>query len=753
MSYWRAGQELQNGKYVIEEYLGGGGFGVTYRAKNQFSGNLVAIKTLNADIQARPDFDKHQERFVQEAFRLTKCSHPHVVVVDDVYKEGELWCMVMEYITGRTLEEYLLDNGVLSEEEALRYIQQIGEALIYVHQQGFLHRDVKPGNIMLHRERAILIDFGLAREFISDSEQSQTEYKTERFAPIEQYSRRAKRGAYTDVYALAATLYNLLTDELPPPANLREEFNIPVVPPVEHNSYISDRVNKAILKGMALEPVDRPQSVQEWLKLLLPPPPPPPPPLPPQSRPQPRPQPLSKTELKTSVREDNKIGNQHSILRIGTLKRRSLLKLAGLAGAGVGATFLVPTVLNFLFKPEDNAITSTTEEGYGGGDTIKVGILHSLSGTMAISETTLVDAEMLAIKDINKAGGVLGKQIEPIKEDGASDWPTFAEKAAKLIDKDDVVTIFGCWTSASRKSVLPVFEYKQHMLWYPVQYEGQECSQNVFYTGATPNQQIEPAVDWLLQNKGKNFFLVGSDYVFPRTANTIIKEQLKARGGKTVGEDYLPLGNTEVTPIITKIKQALPNGGVIFNSLNGDSNVAFFKQIKGAGLTPDKYPVMSVSIAEEEVRQIGKEFLIGHYAAWNYFQTVDTPANKKWVEAFKAEYGQDRVTNDPMEAAYIMVYLWKHAVEKAGTTDLEAVRKAAIGQTFDAPEGKVTMNANHHLSKTVRIGQVRYDGLFHVVWSTDGPVDPLPWNQFVPQTKGYACDWTDPARGGKYRIL
>ncbi len=396
--------------------------------------------------------------------------------------------------------------------------------------------------------------------------------------------------------------------------------------------------------------------------------------------------------------------------------------------------------------------SSSTDKAAGGGDTVKVGILHSLSGTMAISETTVVDAELLAIKEINAAGGVLGKKIEPIKEDGASDWPTFAEKAGKLIDQDKVATIFGCWTSASRKAVLPVFESKNHMLWYPVQYEGQECSKNIFYTGAAPNQQIEPAVDWLLKNKGKGFFLVGSDYVFPRTANTIIKEQLKAKGGKTVGEDYLPLGNTEVTPIITKIKAALPKGGVIFNSLNGDSNVAFFKQLQGAGLTPDKYPTMSVSIAEEEVRQIGKEFLKGHYASWNYFQTVETPENKKWVEDFKAEYGADRVTNDPMEAAYIMVYLWKQAVEKAGTFDLEPVRAAAIGQQFAAPEGPVKMFPNHHISKTVRIGQVRDDGLFDIVEATPGPVDPQPWNQYVPDTKGYACDWSDPAKGGKYKI-
>ncbi|MCL1466565.1 urea ABC transporter substrate-binding protein [Argonema galeatum] len=413
-------------------------------------------------------------------------------------------------------------------------------------------------------------------------------------------------------------------------------------------------------------------------------------------------------------------------------------------GGGTPTTTSTPASPTATTSPV--AATSTA-----GTDAIKVGILHSLSGTMAISEKSVVDAEQLAIEEINKAGGVLGKQIQAVVEDGGSDWPTFAEKAKKLIDQDKVVTVFGCWTSASRKAVLPVFEEKKHMLWYPVQYEGQECSQDIFYTGAAPNQQIEPAVDWLLQNKGKEFFLVGSDYVFPRTANTIIKAQLAAKGGKTLGEDYLPLGNTEVTAIITKIKQALPKGGVIFNTLNGDSNVAFFKQMQGAGLGPDKYPVMSVSIAEEEVKAIGVEYLKGHYASWNYFQTVDTPENQKFVAAFKAKYGAERVTNDPMEAAYIMVYLWKQAVEKAKTTDIEAVRKAALGQTFNAPEGKVTLDNNHHLSKFVRIGEVGEDGLFKIVYASKEAVKPIPWNQYVADTKGYACDWSDPAKGGKYK--
>ena len=432
---------------------------------------------------------------------------------------------------------------------------------------------------------------------------------------------------------------------------------------------------------------------------------------------------------------------------MGKLGRR---KFIAFSTAAAGASVLLNACGGGDGPAADSG--SETSAAAGGDDVIRVGILHSLSGTMAISETTVVDAEELAIKEINANGGVLGRQIVAVKEDGASDWPTFAEKAEKLIDQDEVAVVFGCWTSASRKAVLPVFEEKDHMLWYPVQYEGQECSKNIFYTGAAPNQQIEPAVDWLLENEGTNFYLVGSDYVFPRTANNIIKEQLEANGGTTVGEDYLPLGNTEVTPIIEKIQRDMPDGGVIFNSLNGDSNVAFFKQMKSAGMTPDQYPVMSVSIAEEEVRQIGPEFLEGHYAAWNYFQTVESPENEKWVSDFKAEYGEDRVTNDPMEAAYIMVYLWAQAVEEAGTTDLAAVREAAYGQTFDAPGGTVTMNPNHHISKTVRIGQIREDGLFDIVSATDGPVTPIPWNQYVEETQGLACDWSDPEKGGRYEV-
>ncbi|MEV4100158.1 urea ABC transporter substrate-binding protein [Nonomuraea sp. NPDC049649] len=364
-------------------------------------------------------------------------------------------------------------------------------------------------------------------------------------------------------------------------------------------------------------------------------------------------------------------------------------------------------------------------------DEIKVGILHSLSGTMAISEVTVRDAELLAVEEINRAGGVLGKKLVPVVEDGASDWPTFAEKATKLIRQDKVATVFGGWTSASRKAMLPVFERYGSLLWYPVQYEGLESSPNIFYTGATTNQQIIPGLDYLKEQGKKKLFLVGSDYVFPRTANKIIKAYAAANGMEILGEEYTPLGHTEYSTLVNKVVQAKPDA--VFNTLNGDSNVAFFKQLKSAGVSADAMPVLSVSVAEEEVKGIGVANIAGHPVAWNYYQTTDTPANQAFVKAFKAAYGEDKVTSDPMQAGYNAVYLWAEAVEKAGTTEVAAVRKAAGGIALDRPEGPVTIDGeNQHLHKTARIGVIRPDGLIEQVWDSGEPIKPDPY------LKGYS---------------
>ncbi|MEA2500852.1 MAG: urea transport system substrate-binding protein [Actinomycetota bacterium] len=366
---------------------------------------------------------------------------------------------------------------------------------------------------------------------------------------------------------------------------------------------------------------------------------------------------------------------------------------------------------------------------------IKVGVLHSLSGTMAISEVSVRDAELLAIDEINARGGVLGKQLVPSVEDGASDWPTFAEKAQKLISVNGVAAVFGGWTSASRKAMLPVFERNKSLLYYPVQYEGLESSPDIYYTGATTNQQIIPALDYLKQQGRTKLFLVGSDYVFPRTANKEIKAYAAGNGMTIVGEEYTPLGNTEYATVVNKVKAASPDA--VFNTLNGDSNVAFFKQLHSTGITAAQMPVMSVSIAEEEVRGIGADNIAGQLVAWNYYQTTNTPENTKFVAAYKAKYGANQTVDDPMEAGYTAVHLWAMAANKAGTTDVQAVRTAAAGLTYAAPEGTVTIDgATQHLYKTARIGQIQADGLIKEISNSGGPIKPDPYLKSYSWWKG-----------------
>ncbi|MGW0044997.1 urea ABC transporter substrate-binding protein [Rhodococcus sp. NPDC003348] len=369
------------------------------------------------------------------------------------------------------------------------------------------------------------------------------------------------------------------------------------------------------------------------------------------------------------------------------------------------------------------------------GDTIKVGSLNSLSGTMAISEVTVRDSIALAVEEINNSGGVLGKRIQLVGEDGASEPTVFAEKAEKLISSDCVAAVFGGWTSSSRKAMLPVFEDKNSLLYYPVQYEGLEDSKNIFYTGATTNQQIIPALDYLKEKGVKSLYLVGSDYVFPQTANRIIKAYAAANGIEIKGEDYTPLGSTDFSTIVNKVRTA--DADAVFNTLNGDSNVAFFREYKNVGLTPQQMPVVSVSIAEEEVGGIGVQNIEGQLTAWNYYQTVDTPENKTFVEAYKAKYGQNKPTSDPMEAAYTSVYLWKNTVEKANSFAVKDIQDNADGVTFDAPEGTVTIDgSNHHITKTARIGEIRGDGLIYTVWDSGQPITPDPYLTSYPWAEG-----------------
>ena len=366
--------------------------------------------------------------------------------------------------------------------------------------------------------------------------------------------------------------------------------------------------------------------------------------------------------------------------------------------------------------------------GLGGGEAgpIRVGVLHSLSGTMAISARPVAESTLMAIEELNAAGGLLGRSIEPVVRDGASDPTTFAGEAERLITVDRVAATFGCWTSSCRKQVKPVIEKHQHLFFYPVQYEGLEASPFIVYNGAAPNQQIIPAVTWALDNLGRRFYLVGSDYVFPHTANAIIRHVTDAIGGEIVGEAYAPLGARDLAGIVDAIARAKPS--VILNTINGDSNAAFFQALRRAGISPAEIPTVSFSIAETELATMGVKDFVGDYAAWNYFQSVDSEENRRFVEALRRRLGPGTSASDPMEAAYLGVHLWANAVQEAGTTATAAVLRTLADQSFAAPQGVVYVDAlTQHTWKTVRIGRIRADGQFDIVWDSGRPVRPTPF--------------------------
>ena len=412
------------------------------------------------------------------------------------------------------------------------------------------------------------------------------------------------------------------------------------------------------------------------------------------------------------------------------MSRRTILKATALGAFALAASSWLPAAF--------------------AADTIKVGILHSLSGTMAISETSLKDVALMTIDEINANGGVNGKKLEPVIVDPASNWPLFAEKARQLISQDKVSVVFGCWTSVSRKSVLPVFKELNSLLFYPVQYEGEELEKNVFYTGAAPNQQAIPATEYLMSKEGggaKRFVLLGTDYVYPRTTNKILRAFLHSKGVKDsdIDEVYTPFGHSDYQTIVANIK-AFAQGGktTVVSTINGDSNVPFYKELGNQGLKATDVPVVAFSVGEEELRGIDTKPLVGHLAAWNYFMSVKGPANTKfktqwaeWVQSQNLPGGAKRVTNDPMEATFVGIHMWKQAVEKAKSTDVDKVRAAMIGQSVAAPSGfTLSMDGNHHLHKPVMIGEIRGDGQFNVVWKTKTAIRAQPWSPFIAGNEG-----------------
>jgi urea transport system substrate-binding protein len=415
-----------------------------------------------------------------------------------------------------------------------------------------------------------------------------------------------------------------------------------------------------------------------------------------------------------------------------TLTRRQLLK----RGAGAVGLAAMPSLAPLTLS----GCNRSTPREYP----VKVGILHSQTGTMAISEISLRDMELMAIEEINAAGGVLGRPIEPVVEDPRSRFTElFPKKAEKLLRDDGVAAVFGCWTSASRKAVLPVFEEHNGLLFYPLQYEGNECSRNIIYTGIAPNQQIIPGINWLTREEGgrrRRFFLLGSDYVYPRTANYIARKYAEKQGAEIVGELYTPLGEREYKSVVDEIVAANPD--VIFSTLNGDTNVYFYHELASRDISPQRMPVFATSVGEDELRGLLPEEVVGHLAGWSYFQTVDTARNRDFVGRFQAEHGEDRVVSDPMEAAYAQVYLWKLAVEKAGSFEVDRVLEAVnSGIVFEAPGGDIMVNPkSRHTYKPFLIGRVREDRQFDIVYETPQWIQPDPYPALA--FPGWQCDWT-----------
>ena len=415
-------------------------------------------------------------------------------------------------------------------------------------------------------------------------------------------------------------------------------------------------------------------------------------------------------------------------------QRRDFIKAAS---AGAAVTLPGLTASNLVFAQNRTPI--------------KVGVLHSLSGTMAISETALKNTALMAFEEINAKGGVMGRPLEPVVVDPASNWPLFAEKARQLISQDKCAVTFGCWTSVSRKSVLPVFEELNGLLFYPVQYEGEELSKNVFYTGAAPNQQAIPAVEYLMGKGGgnaKRWVLLGTDYVYPRTTNKILRAFLKSKGvaDKDIDESYTPFGHSDYQTIVANIKKFAAGGRTaVVSTINGDSNVPFYKELGNAGLKAKDVPVVAFSVGEEELRGIDTKPLVGHLAAWNYFMSVKNPENERFIKTYRDWAAKNKVpnassvvTNDPMEATYVGIHMWKQAVEKAKSIEVDKVRPAMYGQTFKAPSGfTLTMDkSNHHLHKPVMIGEVQGNGQFSVVFRTKEPIRANPWSPFIPGNEG-----------------
>jgi urea transport system substrate-binding protein len=726
-------------QYEITKLLGTGGMGVVYQAHDTLIDRDVAVKMLLDSLAAD---EKILKRFLIEARAAGKLNHAHAVTIYEIGQEGPRHYLVMELVSGGCVGTILDAQGAFPVLEATRIAVEACQGLAAAHRVGLVHRDVKPANLLLAADGTVKVsDFGLAKNSLTTGEQVTQVGQvigTPFFMSPEQ-CQGLTADHRSDLYSLGATYYSLLCGKYPFSA-ARSIVQVMFghcqgerPDPRAINKLVPEACATIVARAMAIRPEARYQSAEEMLADL--------------------------TAARAALSESGLAlpgvapGAPARPIAVGAATPSSRRRFL-LAGAGFATAILGGAGAGLIWNSRNARRGKNADESSGkkapatsaavppSGVPLRVGILHSLSGTLASSESPVVDATLLAIDEINSAGGLLGRPIEPLLRDGRSEAPVFAAEARQLIHDEKVCTVFGCWSSASRRTVVPLFEESDHLLVYPVQYEGMEQSPNVIYLGAGPSQQIIPAVKWAFAfNNKRRFFLVGSDYVFPRTAGAVIKDTLAELGGAVVGEEYIPLGETEAKALVERIAAAAPD--VILNTINGDSNISFFKELRRAGITPDTVPTISFSIGEVELRSLNLSQMAGDFAAWNYFQSLTSEENVAFVERFQARHGVQRAISDPMEAAWVGVKLWAAAVNEARSDNPAEIRRAIRNQSLLAPEGEIHIDgATQHAFKTPRIGKISTDGQFEVVWTATRPEPPQPFppSRTAEQWKAFLND-------------
>ncbi|MGD9644859.1 MAG: transporter substrate-binding protein [Pirellulales bacterium] len=724
--------------YEILGELGRGGMGVVYRARQIGLNRLVAIKMVLSGVHATPTA---LSRFRIEAEAVAQLHHPNIVHIYDIGNKDGCPYFTLEFVEGGSIDRLLID-GPLEIRETMLLAEGIARGLHHAHERGIVHRDLKPANVLLSGPDAPLedgsdlgipklTDFGLAKRLEGDAQLTRTGSvmgTPSYMAPEQAVGEIENIGPETDVYGLGVIIYEMLTGE-PPFVGRNDVETVQMVVSNEPDSIRYHRpdcpaaLEQIVMKCLAKEPADRyptAKGVADDLHRV-------------SSGQSPlfgavsgdKTTALRRGRTWAGSRAKTAPGSRRSVrpARLNApqlARRRSRRLLFGAIGLGL-VLCLAAAVGVQRWQPAAPVVAADLPP-------IKVGVLHSLSGTLSISSAPVVDATLMAIDELNNSGGLLGRRVEAVVRDGKSDWDAFAREAERLITVDDVAVIFGCWASAARKSVKPVVEANNHLLVYPLQYEGLEESPNILYVGAAPNQQLIPAVKWAYAFLDKRrYFLIGSDYIFPRAAHAIIKDQLQSMGkAELVGEAYLPLGATEVEAVVQQIVAAKPD--IILNTVNGDSNVALFRTLRAAGVRPDQVPVMSFSLTSNELNSLNAGDMSGDYSAWSYFPAIDRPANKAFLEALNYNFNGQRKASDPMVAAYVGVKLWAQAVVEAGTDDVVAVREALKTQRIDGPAGLEWVDPQTmHVAQTARIGRLQPDGEFEVIWSSVTPVSPIPF--------------------------